>query len=284
MNRLKQSTIGLVAAFLLILSGCSKEYFDINNNPNQVTAATPELVLPSALASTGNYLTGNTPVTFYFLNLWMGYWNWSGNYSINLSDKNYQFTNSFSQNIWTSGYATIKNYDYVDKQAAVLKQPLIQAMGKVMKALHYQILVDTYGNIPYTDALQGTSAILPKYDKAEAVYDSLFMQLDLALDLFKKGDGTFNPTSNDIMFGGDISKWQKFTNTLKLRMLLRQSEVPGRASVVQAQLAKIKASGYGFLGGGRECQRESRLRKLDQPAESILRRVLSGQSATDWHQ
>ena len=246
MNQFKQTTVGLLAAILLIVSGCSKDYFDINTNPNQVTAATPELVLPSALASTGSYVNTN----FFFLNLWMGYWNWSGNYSINLSDKNYQFTNSFNQGIWTTGYTTLKNYDYIDKQAATLKQPLVQGMGKIMKALHFQMLVDTYGDVPYTDALQGTSAILPKYDKAQAIYDSLFMQIDAGLALFKQGDGTFNPTSNDIMFGGDIKKWQKFANTLKLRMLLRQSEMPSRAAFIQAQLATIKASGYGFLGAG----------------------------------
>jgi hypothetical protein len=246
MKTIKKAIIGVLAVGLVSLAGCSKEYFDINNNPNQVTAATPELVLPSALASTGSYVTTN----FFFLNLWMGYWNWSGNYSINLSDKNYQFTNSYNQGIWSTGYAVLKNYDYIDKQAATLQQPLVQAMGKVMKALHYQYLVDTYGDVPYSQALQGTSAILPAYDKGQVVYDSLFMQLDMALALFKKGDGTFNPGPNDILFGGDISKWQKFANTLKLRMLLRQSEKADRASFIQAQLATIKASGYGFLGAG----------------------------------
>ncbi len=246
MKSIKQATVGLLVILLTVVAGCKSDYLDINNNPNQVTAATPELVLPDALASTGSYLTTN----FYFLNLWMGYWNWSGNYSINLSDKNYQFTNSFNQGIWTNGYLNLKNYNYIDQQAATLNQPLIQGMGKIMKALHFQILVDTYGDIPYTEALQGTGAILPKYDKAQDIYDDLFKQIDAGLALLKKGDGTRNPGSNDIMFKGDISKWLKFGNTLKLRMLLRQSEKADRAAFVQAQLAIIKASGYGFLGAG----------------------------------
>ena len=254
MNHIKQLTAGLLVVLLTVVAGCKRDYFDINTNPNQVTSATPELVLPNALANTGAYLTGVNPNgfagSFYFLNLWMGYWNWSGNYSINLSDKNYQFTNSFNTAIWDAGYTNLKNYNYIDNQAATLKQPLVQGMGKIMKALHFQILVDTYGDVPYTDALQGTTSILPKYDKGQDIYDDLFKQIDAALALFKQGDGTFNPTANDIMFKGDISKWQKFANTLKLRMLLRQSERADRASFIQAQLATIKASGYGFLGAG----------------------------------
>jgi len=253
MIHIKRLTAGILAGLLMVMTGC-KDYLEVNNNPNQVTAATPQLVLPDALATTGWYLTGNTPSgvpgSFYFLNLWMGYWNWSGNYSISTSDKNYQFTQGFNNSIWGSAYLNLKNYNYVDTQGATLGQPLLQGMAKIMKALHFQLLVDTYGDVPYTSALQGTTTILPTYDKAQAIYEDLFKQIDAGMALLAKGDGTLNPGPNDIMFQGDISKWLKFGNTLKLRMLLRQSEKADRASFVQAQLATIKASGYGFLGAG----------------------------------
>ena len=246
---IKTLVTGVMIATLTILSGCQKGYLDINNNPNQVTAATPVLVLPSALSSSGSYFS----TSFSFLNLWMGYWNWSGNYSIATSDKNYQFTNGFNTGIWDNGYIILKNYDYIDAQAATLNQPLLQGMAKIMKALHFQILVDTYGNIPYTQALQGLASAQPTYDDATAVYEDLFKQIDAGLTLFSNADkvaaqgGTvLNPGTNDIMFQGNIDKWRRFANTLKLRMLLRQSEKSDRQSFIQAQLAIIKASGYGF--------------------------------------
>ncbi len=245
----KRLTLGVLIATLTITSSCKEGYLDINDNPNQVTAATPVLVLPAALASSGSYFSTN----FTFLNLWMGYWNWSGNYSIGTSDKNYQFTNNFNTGIWDNAYIILKNYDYIDTQAASLSQPQIQAMAKIMKALHFQILVDTYGNIPYTNALKGISTAQPTYDDATAVYEDLFKQIDAALTLFNDADkvaaqgGTVvNPGANDIMFQGNIAKWRRFANTLKLRMLLRQSEKSDRQSFIQAQLATIKASGYGF--------------------------------------
>lgn len=256
MIHIKRLTAGLLVGVLAVVAGCKSDYLDINNNPNQVTSATPQLVLPDALATTGWYLTGNTPpgssgtTNFYFLNLWMGYWNWSGNYSIATSDKNYQFTQGFNNSIWSSAYLNLKNYNYVDTQAAALGQPLLQGMAKIMKALHFQLLVDAYGDVPYTSALQGTTAILPTYDKGQDIYEDLFKQIDAGMALLTKGDGTLNPSTNDIMFQGNIPKWLKFGNTLKLRMLLRQSEKSDRASFIQAQLATIKASGYGFLGAG----------------------------------
>ena len=250
---LKKLTIGAMMATLTILSGCQKDYLDINNNPNQVTAATPVLVLPAALSSSGAYFS----TSFSFLNLWMGYWNWSGNYSIGTSDKNYQFTNDFNTGIWNNAYIIIKNYDYIDKQGATLGQPLLQGMAKIMKALHFQILVDTYGNVPYSQALQGIASAQPAYDDATAIYEDLFKQIDAALALFDNADkiaaqgGTvLNPTTNDIMFQGNIGKWRRFANTLKLRMLLRQSEKSDRQAFVQTQLATLKASSYGFTKSG----------------------------------
>ncbi|MFD1143001.1 SusD/RagB family nutrient-binding outer membrane lipoprotein [Larkinella insperata] len=251
MNSIKKRTAGLLMGLVILVTGC-KNYLDVNNNPNQVTAATPQLVLPGALAATGWYLTGNAPSgntgNFYFLNLWMGYWNWSGNFSIATSDKNYLFTQSFNNSIWSSAYLILNNYQYIDNQAAAQNQPILRGMAKIMKALHFQILVDTYGNVPYTSALQGTTNILPTYESGQVIYEDLFRQLDSAQVLLNAGTGTLNPGTNDILFGGDVSKWLKFGNTLKLRMLLRQSEKPERAPFIQTQLAALNASGYGFLG------------------------------------
>ncbi|MFD2570718.1 SusD/RagB family nutrient-binding outer membrane lipoprotein [Spirosoma soli] len=259
MFNIKRITVGVLAILLTVTSSCKEDYLDINNNPNQATSATPDLVLPSALASTASYVQTRFP----FLNLWMGYWNWSGNYSIGTSDKNYQFTNGFGAPIWDNGYLILKNYNYIDTQGATLNQPVVQGIAKIMKAYHFQILVDTYGNIPYTEALNGLTTASPKYDDQVAIYEDLFKQVDAALALFDQADAksaqgetVLDPGANDIVFGGDVDLherlvlWREFANTLKLRMLLRQSEKPERQAFVQAQLAILNASDYGYLGQG----------------------------------
>lgn len=257
----KKIALGSLALLLAVSSGCKDEFFDVNNNPNQVTEATPELVMPNALANTATYMQGgpasSQPSNFSFLNLWMGYWNWSGNYSIGTSDKNYQFTNTFSQGIWNNAYTNLKNYNYIEQQTAAQNQPYLQAMAKIMKAFHYQILVDTYGNIPYTNALQGLTVAQPTYDSGVAVYEDLFKQIDAALALFASGETRIaagetinNPGANDVMFKGDIGKWRRFANTLKLRMILRQSEKADRQAFIQSALTVLRASPYGYLRAG----------------------------------
>ncbi len=238
---------GIFVLMFLAMPSCTDKFYDVNINPNAAVDVPADLILPAALATTGSYVTTN----FDYLNLWMGYWNWSGNYSISTSDKNYQFSNGFRNNTWASVYsAQVNNYDAVDTKAATAVQPLVQGMAKIMKIFAFQYLVDTYGNVPYSDALKGTTSILPKYDDAQTIYKDFIVQIDAGLALFAKGDGTYNPSTNDIMFKGDISKWQKFANSLKLKILLRQSEVAANASYITTELAKIKASGYGFLGAG----------------------------------
>ncbi|QJD79010.1 SusD/RagB family nutrient-binding outer membrane lipoprotein [Spirosoma rhododendri] len=253
MKRANTYTAAVLALLLIVGSGCKESYFDINNNPNSATQSPAELVLPSALNATATYM--NT--SFAFLNLWMGYWNWSGNYSIGQQDKNYQFTTSFNNAIWNTAYTRLKDYNYVETQGKSRNQPYLQAIGKVMKAFHYQILVDTYGNVPYTSALQGLSNAQPAYDNGQAIYESLMVQLDSAQTLIQQGntrvgngETSLGIGNNDVMFKGDMGKWARFTNTLKLKMLLRQSEKSDRQAYIQTQLAKLKASTAGFLRAG----------------------------------
>ncbi len=245
--------VGMLAVLLVFATSCSDKYLDINQNPNQATVVPPALVLPTALNATGTYISTSFP----FLNLWMGYWNWSGNYSISQSDKNYRFTTSYYNDIWNDAYTRLKDYDYVEKQAVASNQPYLQAVAKIMKGLHFQILVDTYGNVPYTDALQGLTNLQPKYEDGKVIYEAVMTDWTAALALIAKGqtrvrngETSLNLGANDIMFKGDMAKWARFTNTLKLRMLLRQSERSDRASYIQAELAKIKASNLGFLKAG----------------------------------
>lgn len=233
--------------FSFLFSGCTTKYFDNYTNPNSAVDVPADLILPAAMLETGAYVTTN----FDFLNLWMGYWNWSGEGQVRYFEKNYQIPNDYRPNTWSSIYAIqVNNYEALGVKAAAAGQPLVQGMAKIMKAFAFQYLVDTYNNAPYFDASKGTSVIFPKYDDAQTIYKDLIIQINDALDLFKKGDGTYNPNSNDILFKGDISKWQKFGNSVKLKILLRQSEIASQSGYIATEMAKIKASGYGFLGAG----------------------------------
>jgi hypothetical protein len=103
-----------------------------------------------------------------------------------------------------------------------------------------------FNNVAYTQAFQGTSVIQPKYDSALSVYNSIVTQLDSGIVLMQNPLATA-AASSDIMFGGNTTSWIQFANTLKLRILMRQSQVSSQASFIQSELAKIVANRAGFL-------------------------------------
>jgi hypothetical protein len=81
-------------------------------------------------------------------------------------------------------------------------------------------LVDNYGNVPYTQALNSAQYLFPAYDSGSSIYDDLLKQLDAAIAL--AGTGSVNPGSADIIFAGNMTNWKKFANTLKLKIAIRQ--------------------------------------------------------------
>jgi len=235
--------IFLSAIVVMAGMGCSKSYFDINNNPNAATNTTPELVLPQALTvSASGYINNYT-----FVSEWLGYWCPSGSYAISSSDlASYRQTTAFGNGIWAAAYHNLEDYDYVEQTAKAQAKTFYQGTAMIMKAFVFQQLVDMFNNVPYTQAFKGTNVIQPAYDNAQTIYESLAGRLDTAVALLQRSDA-IAASSSDVMFNGVNSNWIKFANTLKLRILMRQTQMSGRTSYIQAQIAKIMANGGGFL-------------------------------------
>src|ERR1700744_3833818 len=105
------------AAVFLLLGSCSKDYLDINTNPNKPTDVTPGLVLTNALNSTATSTTGSSDF-YQFASSWIGYWNYSGAVAAFAEERSYQFTTNYGPavNIWNNLYNNLEDYDYVQKQ------------------------------------------------------------------------------------------------------------------------------------------------------------------------
>jgi hypothetical protein len=98
-----------------------------------------------------------------------------------------------------------------------------KAVARIMKAHTFQLLVDTYNNVPYTDALKGVDNLTPTYTDAKVIYKDLADQLDLAIKEINDASsviGLKGLGSSDVMFAGDMTRWKQFANTLKLRLLI----------------------------------------------------------------
>jgi hypothetical protein len=242
-----------------LIAGCKKS-LDINSNPNQAIDANidPGSILPGALVATGT----NVDVGYDFLARWMGYITVSSGVSPNAEEVSYNITNNFNLSTTTTTiYANALfnglldlNYDLqaMENKAKILNYPFYTGIAKIMKSYNYARMVDAYNNIPYSEALKGLSNLTPKYDDGKTVYEDLFTQIDLGLSEIKSTDAAANLrlSTADLLFNGDKTKWAKFANTLKLRLLLHQANRTDRQDYIKTQIAKIVAEGSGFLGTG----------------------------------
>lgn len=238
----KQLIIGFSAIVIFGALSCKKSYFDLPN-PNSATNASPELVLSQALTASAS----SQNVGFNFLGAWLGYLGQSGSYATGAGDiASYKQTTNFGDGAWVGFYHNLADYDYIEKSAATDKKYFYVAAAKIMKAFVLQQLVDGFNNVPYSEAFLGTSTITPKYDAGQDIYNAVTLQIDTAIILMQRLDATGSAKS-DVVFGGDNGKWIQFANTLKLRILIRQTQVAANAAFIQAELLKITANGSGFL-------------------------------------
>lgn len=233
----------LTALFTTGMVGCKKE-LDINDNPNQATesTATPELILPNALHGVGV----QTALGYGWLSNWMGYWSASGSFNPSTEESSYNITNTFQDTKWAGIYNVLFDLHQVEQKSIASNEPFYRSIAMIMKAHLFQNLVDIYGNVPYSQAFKPREFPAPAYDKAEDIYADLQLKLDTAIDLMKGATVSSAAKKVDIVNYGNQEQWVKLANTLKLRLLIRQTEVNANPS---AELAKIKAEG-GVLQSG----------------------------------
>ncbi|UOR05687.1 SusD/RagB family nutrient-binding outer membrane lipoprotein [Hymenobacter aerilatus] len=235
----------VVASLLSVATGC-ESFLDVNTNPNNpsLESLQPNFVLAQSLKVTGD-LSYNTLNTY---GSWVaGYWAQAGGVNGYGEERTYTYTAIYNQDFWRDTYDNLKDYDIIERDGPAAGYPYHAAIAKIMKVFDYQMLVDEYGDIPYTQALQGASVITPKYDKAEDIYKDFIVKLDEAITEIKAVPAaTAKPGTEDIIFRGDMNNWVKFANTLKLRILIRQSFVPTLNDYVKSEIAKLQSSD-GFI-------------------------------------
>ena len=118
----------------------------------------------------------------------------------------------------------------------------------VLEVYGYHMLVDAFGDVPYEQALGGSTTPTPVYDDAETIYKALIVRLTADATAFGLGGNAFG--SNDLMFGGDAGQWLLFTNSLKLRLGMRLADVDNAAAekaVVEAVTSGVFTSGVAAM-------------------------------------
>jgi hypothetical protein len=230
----------------LFMAGCKKDYFDINSNPNTLASSTVNYIFPGAANRAAAIITPNETGEY-----WSGHWTQSSTYIYDAARFSYNFNNT-NFNFWDSWYDILQDFQYVINNADGNNMAFFKGPAKVMKAYIFQEIVDCYGNAPYSDAFKGTGSVAPKFDDQKAVYDSLITLLDGAITDLRANAFNSLYSPSDIVFKGNTTNWIRFANSLKLRILIRQSRIVGRSTFIIAEINKAAATAEGFLAVGQD--------------------------------
>lgn len=218
MKRIKYYLSSLVISALFI-SSCTDSFFDINVDPNNPAEATPALVLPSAQAGSAFVLGGYYQAIGAF---WTQQYAQAPAASQWLSWESYNLTEDDFNRQFTSLYGgALYDYEYVRNEAAATANWKFYAVATLMQAYTFQVLADLYDQIPFSEALKGVTVSQPHYDSGKDVYEVLLERIDDAMSKDFSLSSVQDPESSDLIFAGDMDEWQKFANTLKLKIYLR---------------------------------------------------------------
>jgi hypothetical protein len=235
----------LLVLFFAGVTGCT-EWLDVNQNPNSLTKSTKDLVLAGAekqFAQRQQIGSG-----FSLLGAWIGYYGHSGGWSGWNNVKSYNMTSSDYNGFFTGPYlGELKSLKYVEEKGVDDGNPAYVAVARIMRSALFQRIVDTYGDVPYFEAIKGFEGnTQPVYDDAKIIYEDLVVQLDSAIILLKQAEDAslLLEAKYDFIGGGDLTVWKQYANTLKLRVLLRQAEMSDRQSYITSNMNFDEA---GFL-------------------------------------
>jgi len=230
----------ITAIFIVGATGCKKDFLSLEVNPNAPSVSTPQYLLTGAEKVAADIINDD----YLQYGVWGGFYTSSGNFVPSPQLQQYQFTDANYNGCWGDLYANLTNFTTLQNQSAAdPSQGNYTAIAMIMKAYDFQQLVDNFNDVPYSQAFQASTISYPKYDKGAAIYADLMVQLDNAIGLINSATSTANPGTADIIYGGTMTKWVKFANTLKLRIAIRQSNLAA-GSTFAAEIAKTSAGGF----------------------------------------
>lgn len=232
---------------LVVLWSCQsdEEYEDLNRDPKNPTQVASDFLFTAATVSLGDYTASpnvNEPL-YRFLAQYL-------TTTTYLDEPNYDFTaRQNPDNVWSEYYRDVI-FDLQDAKRIVmanteLSQEEIDArLGQleVIEVYTWALLVDGYGDIPYTEALQAAEFPQPKFDDDAVIYEDLINRLNSVNAMLAAGNGY---STADVVFSGDMNKWMKFANSIRLRLGMRLQDV--NPSLSQSTVESAFADGV-FTG------------------------------------
>jgi hypothetical protein len=227
--------LSLLLAMLIAGVSCDNGFDELAHNPNVPGDVPAAFVLAGAqvdLSYRTSYQMG-----INYLGLWVqhhasGAYPDEDQYSPRLNDINVYWDNIYDN--------SMRDFKHILDQTAETGDVNLQAVGLIMSSYGYMALSDVWGDVPYTEAVSGSEGIFaPEFDTQKIVYDGIIADLNTAVGMIDM-NALDNFGDQDVIFFGDMDKWMRFANSLRLRAYMRLSNVePATAKAgVEAMFAQ----------------------------------------------
>lgn len=222
--------------FISLFVGCTKDFEEINKDPNNVTDVPTAYLMTQAQRA----LIGQR----YNITTMLYSQQWSETQYTNTS--RYETAEASFNGYYTGPLADLQqiinlntNEETSGDAAASGANENQIAIARILKVYAFQLITDMWGECPYSDALRGADAYTPMYDTQDAIYADLVKELTEAASQINENAAGMD---GDIIFGGDMGAWKKFANSLKARVGIRMTE----ADPAAAQSAVTSGLAGGF--------------------------------------
>lgn len=209
----------VLLAVVSVFTACTDDFENLNSNPNQPETVSGDLILPTIIIDPATSWLGNAA------------WN-NGNVAMQISSVN-NFT-TFDQMGWGGGYWDVfyRGLRDVGNLMAIADETGnngYKAVAMIMRAWMGHVLTDQYGDVPFSQAAKAKEGnVTPVYDAQESIFNSILADLEAADDLLANVNSSI---SGDLLYNGDLNKWRKFANSLRIRVLMRLENKRGGATV-----------------------------------------------------
>ncbi len=244
--------IFILSVLILAVSSCTDRFEEYNTDTKHPEAVPGESLFANAQKELADFVN-NTNVNINIFKLMSQYWT-ETTYT---DEANYDLiTRNIPDNIYSRLYLRVlkdlkESKELITADEISAQDPDLEnktaiktnklAVIKLVNAYVYSQLVDVFGSVPYTEALD-INNVYPKYDKGEDIYNALFVEIDAALAALDADYDSFG--SSDLYYGGDVEAWIKFAHSLKIRLAINIADYNSAKakSVIESSYSKCFSS------------------------------------------
>ncbi len=214
-------TLKLIAFILLAsisIISCTKDFETINTDPNRIDQISPGTLLNPVIYTVASYnMQRANDITFNLMQVALPYPSATGGLH------RYDIAENAGNGTWNTYYLWLNNVREMYNASIKADDKNYQAIALTLNAWIYSNLTDCFGDVPMSEASKAEEGIIyPKFDSQQEIYTTLIASLDSANNLYNTSRSMLFGT--EILYGNNVTKWKKFTNSLRMRLLLRLSK------------------------------------------------------------